>query len=85
MMVFTGPELANAMDWTIQAPVERLFHQFDISLCEITGVSDLLIEQPLGGLIVHQRGFTPPGSGGIPLLLSRIRANKASSPATPRE
>ena len=70
MMVFTGPELANAMDRTIQAPVERLFHQFDISVREITGVSDLFIEQPLCDVIVHQRGLQPPGSEAMPLLLS---------------
>ena len=44
VMVFTGPELADAMDRTIQASVERLSHQFQIGVCEISGIPDLIIE-----------------------------------------
>ena len=59
VMVFTGPELADAMDRTIQISVERLSHQFHIGVREIAGIPDLLIEQPLGGVIIHERWLQP--------------------------
>ena len=61
VMVFTGPKLADAMDRTIQAPVERLFHQLHIGVCKIAGIPDLLIEQPLGGVVVRERWLQPAG------------------------
>src|SRR5437016_12493268 len=56
VMVFTGPEFADAMDWTIQTSVERLSHQFQVRVCEIAGIPDLLIQQPLGGVIIREIG-----------------------------
>ena len=44
MMVLTGPEFADAMDRLIQASVERLFHQFQIGIREIAGITHLFIE-----------------------------------------
>jgi hypothetical protein len=61
MMVLTGPEFANALDRSIKFPVEQLFHQLGIGLCEITGVSDLFIKQPLREVIVYERGLYTPG------------------------
>jgi hypothetical protein len=52
MMVLTGPEFAGAMDRLIQAPVERLSHQFQVGIREIAGIPKLLIKQPLGRVIV---------------------------------
>ena len=42
--MFTGPELADAMDRTVQASVEQLSHQFQIGVCEVPGIPDLLIK-----------------------------------------
>ena len=52
MMVLTGPELTDAMDRAIQLSIERLPHQLDIGVCEISGIPDLFIEQLLGGVIM---------------------------------
>jgi hypothetical protein len=59
MMVFTGPELADAKDRAIQVSVEQLPHQFYIGVREIAGISDLFIEQPLGGVIIFERWLHP--------------------------
>src|SRR6267143_5511566 len=61
VMVFTGPEFADAMDRTIQASVERLSHQVQVGVYEIAGIPGLLIEQPLGGVIIRERWLQPSG------------------------
>jgi len=61
VMVFTGPELTDTMDWAIQATVERLFQEFHIGVREITGVPNLFIEQLPGGIIIYEGGLQPTG------------------------
>jgi hypothetical protein len=58
-MVFAGPKFADAMDRAFETLVKRLSHQFHIGVREIARISNLFIQQSLGGIIIGEGGLHP--------------------------